>query len=115
MRSMIRVLVLMSVSVGLLSACGPSEDLGDAPPAIVDTQVEQGIGQIPDCAPGGYLQERIVWSATCKASCSEVGGDGSWPNGTYGRPGSLSVRCCTGSTCGSWKLIRPVCEACELL
>ena len=113
MRSMIRALVLMSLSVGILSACGPAAEMDEAPPSIVDAQVEQEIGSTPNCQLGSSLQSQITWAAACKA-CTEVGGDGSWTNGTWGRPGSLYQRCCTGSTCGAWKLIRPVCESCEL-
>ncbi|CAM3202962.1 hypothetical protein G4177_27305 [Corallococcus sp. ZKHCc1 1396] len=113
MRNMIRVLVLMSVSVGILSACGPAEDVDVTPPAIVDAQVEQEIGDTPHCQIGGSIQSQIIWADACKA-CTEVGGDGSWPRGAYGRPGSLHQRCCYGTTCGAWKLIRPVCETCEL-
>ncbi|MCY1045664.1 hypothetical protein OV208_30390 [Corallococcus sp. bb12-1] len=114
MRNMIRALVLMSVTVGILSACGPASEVDEAPAAIsVDTQVEQEIGDTPNCGMDGQLQGQIIWGATCKA-CTEVGGDGSWPRGAYGRPGNLHQRCCYGTTCGAWKLIRPVCESCEL-
>ena len=77
-------------------------------------QVEQGIGFIPDCGLGGTLQSQTTWSATC-AKCTEVGGDGSWTPGTFGRKGNLYVQCCdSNGDCGGWKLIRPVCSFCEL-
>ncbi|MCP3100210.1 hypothetical protein LZ198_15160 [Myxococcus sp. K15C18031901] len=111
MRNMIRTLVLMSLSVGVLSACGPSAEPEATPPAAESTQVEQGIGVTPNCPIDGYLDEMVEWGSTC-AACREVGGDGSWVNGSYGRAGTLYKRCCTGSSCDSWHLIRPVCTSC---
>ncbi|MFP2901730.1 hypothetical protein [Corallococcus sp. 4LFB] len=111
MRSMIRALVLTTFSVGLLSACGSASEVDEAPSAGEAAQVEQGIGSTPSCAVGSYLAEKIVWKTTCSA-CSEVGGDGSWNNGDYGRGGSLYQTCCGDNGCGAWKLIRPVCTRC---
>ncbi|RKH55262.1 hypothetical protein [Corallococcus aberystwythensis] len=111
MRNMIRALVLTSFSVGLLSACGPASELEEAAPAGEASQVEQGIGSTPNCAIGSYLAEQVIWSSTCSA-CREVGGDGSWHNGDYGRPGTLYQTCCGDNGCGQWKLIRPVCMGC---
>lgn len=111
MRNMIRSVVLVSFSLFAVTACGPASELDEARPAGEATQVEQEIGVTPLCTSDGYLQEQVTWKATCGA-CSEVGGDGSWNNGDYGRSGSLYQRCCNGSTCGAWKLIRPVCTTC---
>jgi hypothetical protein len=110
---MMRSLAVVSFSLAALTACGPASDEAELTPAPAEAaQVEQEIGSTPDCSLNGYLQEQVTWKATCGA-CSEVGGDGSWPNGSYGRGGSLYQRCCTDSgTCGGWKLIRPVCTTC---
>jgi hypothetical protein len=112
MRNMIRVLALLSLSVSALSACGPATEDTLSPPAGEAARVEQEIGSSPSCPIGGYRQDSVTWGATCKA-CSEVGGDGTWTNGAYGRPGTLYQRCCDqNGACGSWKLIRPVCTQC---
>lgn len=111
MRSMMRSLVLASFSLAALSACGPASEADVVAAPAEAAQVEQEIGSTPNCPINGYLQEQVTWNATCGA-CSEVGGDGSWPNGAYGRGGSLYQRCCTESGCGGWKLIRPVCTTC---
>ncbi|QSQ23792.1 hypothetical protein JY651_02065 [Pyxidicoccus parkwayensis] len=111
MRSMMRSLIVASFSLVAMTACGPASesDVAEAPGEA--SQVEQEIGTTPDCGSGS-LQEQVTWKLTCGA-CSEVGGDGSWNNGDYGRGGSLYQRCCTsGGTCGGWKLIRPVCTTC---
>ncbi|MGE6759433.1 hypothetical protein ACQKGO_15535 [Corallococcus interemptor] len=110
MRNMIRALVLTTFSVGLLSACGPASEQ-EAAPADETAQVEQGIGKTPSCAVGEYVADRYVWSSTC-AACREVGGDGSWPAGAYGRGGTLYQTCCGDNGCGSWQVIRPVCTSC---
>jgi hypothetical protein len=106
----IRALVL---TVGVLSGCGPSAEVDEAPAAGEASQVEQGIGVTPHCSSTQYLAEKIVWKDTC-AACSEVGGSGGWVNGTYGRGGNLYQTCCGAGGCGAWKLIRPVCTSCEL-
>ncbi|MCE9672149.1 hypothetical protein LY474_30515 [Myxococcus stipitatus] len=112
MHDMIRTLVLASFSVLALSACGPSTEPEQTPPAAESSQVEQGIGVTPKCAIGGFLDEKIEWNDTC-AACREVGGDGSWVNGSYGRGGMLYKRCCYDSgSCESWSTIRPVCTSC---
>ena len=106
-----RSLVLVGVSVVAMVACGPDPEADEAASSGAPAQVEQEIGYTPACPVDGYLQEQVIWKTTCGA-CSEVGGDGSWNNGDYGRAGSLYQRCCTNSGCGSWKLIRPVCATC---
>lgn len=111
MRSMMRSLVLVGFSLAAVTACGPASEAEVPPSPEESTQVEQEIGSTPNCTIDGYLQEQVTWKATCGA-CSEVGGDGSWNNGDYGRGGSLYQRCCSESGCGGWKLIRPVCTTC---
>ncbi|MBN8231796.1 hypothetical protein JYK02_30220 [Corallococcus macrosporus] len=111
MRNMIRALVLTTFSVGFLSACGPASEQDASQPAGEASQVEQGIGKTPRCAVGEYVADQVIWSSTC-AACSEVGGDGSWTNGTYGRGGTLYQTCCGDNGCGSWQVIRPVCTHC---
>ncbi|AFE06248.1 hypothetical protein COCOR_05204 [Corallococcus coralloides DSM 2259] len=111
MRNMIRGLFLATFSVGLLSACGPASEPEASPSTGEAAQVEQGIGKTPDCAFDESLAEQVIWSSTC-AACREVGGDGSWPNGSYGRSGTLYMTCCGPNGCGSWQNIRPVCTSC---
>ena len=112
MRSLKTSLFALSLSLGLM-ACGPSEEVGASLPPEAASQVEQGIGSTPDCGLGGTLQSQTLWGATCGA-CTEVGGDGSWPSGAWGRKGTLQQRCCSDSGCTGWKTIRPVCGYCEL-
>ncbi|WP_147477227.1 hypothetical protein [Corallococcus sp. AB038B] len=111
MRNMIRDLVLATFSVGLLSACGPAAEQDASPAAGDAAQVEQGIGKTPSCAIGEYVADQVIWSSTC-AACREVGGDGSWPQGSYGRSGTLYQTCCGDNGCGNWQNIRPVCMGC---
>lgn len=111
MRNMIRAWVVTTFSVGLLTACGPASEPDATPQAGEAAQVEQGIGKTPNCVIGEYLAEQVSWSSTCGA-CREVGGDGSWHNGDYGRSGTLYQTCCGDNGCGSWQVIRPVCMGC---
>ena len=112
MRRLSNPLFVLYASLSLMVACGSSEEENVSPPSESTAQVEQGIGVTPDCGLGGTLQSQTTWSATC-AKCTEVGGDGSWTPGDFGRKGSLHERCCdSDGNCGGWKLIRPVCSSC---
>lgn len=114
MRRPSNLLFVLCASLGLMVACGSSEEEDVSSPSESTAQVEQGIGVTPACGVGGTLQSQTTWGATC-AKCTEVGGDGSWTPGAFGRKGSLYQRCCNSEgSCGGWQLIRPVCSSCEL-
>ncbi|WP_163994846.1 hypothetical protein [Pyxidicoccus caerfyrddinensis] len=109
--------VSASCFVLALSACGPAETQ-EQTPSTVD-EVEQSIGSTPSCTSSttvvGFIQSKTDWAAAC-GNCATVAGGG------FGLPGTYYERCCQQprsgdgpTTCGSWKLIKPVCSACSPL
>ncbi|WP_147445586.1 hypothetical protein [Corallococcus aberystwythensis] len=116
MRSMIRAWFLMSLTLGILTACGPSTGADEAGIPSGEAQMEQEIGTDPNC-PSSQMQSMITWQTQCRTPCSNTAGydePGTTYSG-YGLPGTKYKRCCPpGGTCTTWKLIGPVCQTCEL-
>ncbi|MBN8228531.1 hypothetical protein JYK02_13550 [Corallococcus macrosporus] len=116
MRSMVRAWFLMSLTLGVLTACGPSTGTDEAATPSGEAQVEQEIGTDPNC-PISQMQSMVTWQAACGTPCSNTAGygDPGTTNSGYGLPGTKYKRCCPpGGSCTAWKLIGPVCQFCEL-
>lgn len=108
MRRLSQPLFVLCVSLGLGVGCGSAEDV--TPSSEPSAQVRQGSDFIPKC-DGGWLDFRTLWASSCGA-CTETAVESTWTPGALGYPGTVQVRCCVDSSCGSWLYHRTDCGVC---
>lgn len=116
-RKMLLQVAVSCFALALAACGGPEEPRAEVTEAAAPiAEVEQGIGDTPLCPSSstveGFIQGKTEWAAAC-GTCAQYAGGG------FGLPGNYYERCCQRpryeggtTTCGSWKLIKPVCSAC---